>query len=153
MVDLGFLLITFFMVSTTWSKPRASTLHMPADGPPMTLGNSAALTLIALKDNKIFYYNGDLDQSFKEGSYGVTDYRQHEGIGDIIRLKQQAMDHAYKGGRKEMMLLLKPSPESDYQNVIGLLDEVLINDVKHYALLDLQATEQAAVTTMATSPR
>src|SRR5689334_968778 len=93
MVDLGFLLITFFMVSTSWTKPLAATLRMPADGPPMTLGNNAALTLVALKDNKIFYYNGDLGQSLKEGSYGVTDYRQHGGIGDIIRMKQQAMDH------------------------------------------------------------
>ena len=73
---------------------------MPADGPSTYLGNNAALTLVALKDNKIFYYNGDLDQSLKEGSYGVTGYRQHEGIGDIIRRKQQAMDRTYKGGRK-----------------------------------------------------
>ena len=99
MVDLGFLLITFFMVSTTWSKPKASILRMPADGPPTTLGQNAALTLVALKENKIFYYNGDLDQSLKEGSYGVTGYRQNEGIGDVIRRKQQAMDRSYKGGR------------------------------------------------------
>jgi len=153
MVDLGFLLITFFMVSTSWSKPKASTLHMPADGPSMNLGNNAALTLVALKDNKIFYYNGDLGQSLKEGSYGVTGYRQHEGIGDIIRRKQQAMDRTYKGGRKEMMLLIKPSPESNYQNVVGLLDEVLINDVKRYALMDLPREEQTAVTTLAARPR
>jgi len=100
MVDLGFLLITFFMVSTSWTKPRAATLRMPANGEPMKLGNNAALTLIALDNNKIFYYNGELDQSLKEGSYGVTSYRQHDGIGDIIRQKQLAMDRAYKGGRK-----------------------------------------------------
>jgi len=119
----------------------------------MTLGNNAALTLIALKDNKIFYYNGDLDQSLKEGSYGVTDYRQHGGVGDIIRMKQQAMDHSYKGGRKDLMLLMKPSAESNYQNLMGLLDEVLINDVKYYALLDLPAAELTAVTTLAAKPR
>lgn len=153
MVDLGFLLITFFMVTTSWTKPKAATLRMPVDGPPMTLGQNAALTLVALKDNKIFYYNGDLNQSLKEGSYGVSDYRQHEGIGDIIRQKQQVMDRTYKGGRKEMMLLIKPSPESDYQNVVSLLDEALINDVKRYALMDLPAAEQTAVTTMATNPR
>jgi biopolymer transport protein ExbD len=153
MVDLGFLLITFFMVSTSWTKPKAATLRMPADGPPTTYGNNAVLTLVALNDNKIFYYNGELDQSLKEGSYGVTGYRQREGIGDIIRQKQLAMDRTYKGGRKELMLLIKPSPGSDYQNVVSLLDEALINDIKRYALIDLPAAEQAAVTALATKPR
>ncbi|MES1160306.1 MAG: hypothetical protein ABUM51_06105, partial [Bacteroidota bacterium] len=124
-----------------------------ANGPSSTLGQNAALTLVALKDNKIFYYNGDLDQSLKDGSYGVTDYRQQEGIGDVIRRKQQALDRSYKGGRKELMLLIKPSPGSDYQNVVALLDEALINDIKRYALMDLPAAEQAAVTTIATRPR
>jgi hypothetical protein len=101
MVDLGFLLITFFMVSTVWSKPHASILRMPADGPLSKLGNDAALTLVALEDNKIFYYNGELGESLQKGSYGITGYDQHSGIGDIIRNKQQAMDKSYKGGRKE----------------------------------------------------
>ena len=51
------------------------------------------------------------------------------------------------------MLLIKPSPGSDYQNVVALLDEALINDIKRYALMDLPAAEQAAVTTIATRPR
>jgi len=142
MVDLGFLLITFFMVSTVWSKPHASTLRMPADGPPSSLGNDAALTLVALEDNKIFYYNGELGESLQKGAYGITSYDQRNGIGDIIRKKQLAMDKSYKGGRKEMMLLIKPTPGSNYKNVVGLLDEALINDVKRYALLDPTKEEQ-----------
>jgi hypothetical protein len=150
MVDLGFLLITFFMVSTVWSKPHASTLRMPAEGPPMDLGNDAALTLVALEDNKVFYYNGELGESLRKGSYGTTGYDQHNGIGDIIRNKQLAMDKGYKGGRKEMMLLIKPTPGSNYKNVVGLLDEALINDVKRYALLDPSKDEQSAVIAQAT---
>jgi hypothetical protein len=116
-------------------------------------GNTAALTLVALKDDQIFYYNGALDQSLKEGSFGITSYNQLNGIGDIIRRKQLAMDRSYKGGRKEMMLLIKPSPESNYQNVVGLLDEALINDVKRYALVDLPTAEQSVVTAQATRSR
>jgi len=112
MVDLGFLLITFFMVSTVWSKPHASTLRMPADGPPSSLGNDAALTLVALEDNKIFYYNGELGESLQKGAYGITSYDQRNGIGDIIRKKQLAMDKSYKGGRKEMCGNCAPAKNS-----------------------------------------
>jgi hypothetical protein len=145
MVDLGFLLITFFMVSTVWSKPHASNVRMPADGPPSKLGNDAALTLVALGDDKIFYYNGELSESLHIGSYGFTGYGRRNGIGDIIRNKQLAMDKSYKGGRNEMMLLFKPTPGSNFKNVVALLDEALINDVKRYSLLDPSKEEQAAV--------
>lgn len=145
MVDLGFLLITFFMVSTSWTRPRAALVNMPADGKPMNIGNNVSLTLVALPGDSIFYYNGELLQSLKEGSFGVTGYKQQGGIGDIIRQKQLALDRSYKGGRKEMMLMIKPAAASSYQNVVGLLDEALINDVKRYALMDLPADELATV--------
>ena len=146
MVDLGFLLITFFMVTTAWTKPKATQLNMPVDGPPTNIGVNAVLTVVALEDNKVFYYNGDLGQSIKERSYGVTTYHQHNGIGDIIRQKQMAMDRSYKGGRKELMLLLKATSQSSYQNIISLMDEKMINDVKRFALVDLPDKEQAQIT-------
>ncbi len=67
------------------------------------------------------------------------------GIGDIIRQKQLALDRSFKGGRKEMMLMIKPAAASSYQNVVSLLDEALINDVKRYALMDLPADELASL--------
>src|SRR6187401_519554 len=95
MVDLGFLLITFFIVTTTLSEPKAMNLIMPSDKPvkdPPTLGNSTALTLIPFGDNKVFYYHGILDEAMKNGSYGVTSFALSGGIGDIIRQKQLTLD-------------------------------------------------------------
>jgi len=142
MVDLGFLLITFFIVTTTWSQPHVTRLNMPAKGDSASLGRSAALTLIALNNDKIFYYNGTLEEALKDGSFGTTGYSMNGGIGDIIRQKQAAMDRSFKGGRKEMMLLIKSSPEGSYKNVVSLLDETLINQVSRYALIDLTGEEK-----------
>ncbi|HTI91265.1 MAG TPA: biopolymer transporter ExbD [Puia sp.] len=142
MVDLGFLLITFFVVTTTWSKAHVTKLNMPADGPTSTIGNNAALTVIPVAGNKLFYYHGEWSEALRKGSYGTTGYGLNGGIGDIIRAKQIAMDHSYKGGRKELMLLIKPSPDASYGNVVSLLDETAINDVKRYALVDLTAEER-----------
>ncbi|MBS1662500.1 MAG: biopolymer transporter ExbD [Bacteroidetes bacterium] len=145
MVDLGFLLITFFVLTTTWSKAHVTKLNLPADGPSGNIGNTTALTLIPLAGNKIFYYHGDLGAALREGSFGTTSYSLNGGIGDVIRQKQAALDRSYKGGRKEMMLLIKPSAQSTYGNVVSLLDETLINQIKKYALVDLSKEEEKTI--------
>jgi biopolymer transport protein ExbD len=139
MVDLGFLLITFFVLTTTWSKPHVTKLFMPADGEGTKIGNDAALTIVPIAGNKVFYFHGDLDAALRSGAYGTTGYG---GIGDIVRQKQAAMDRSYKGGRKELMLLIKPSAEASYGNLVSLLDETLINQVSKYALVDLKPEEK-----------
>ena len=142
MVDLGFLLITFFVLTTTWSKAHVTKLNMPADGPPSEAGNSAALTIVPIAGNKVFYFHGEWSDAVRKGSYGTTGYSLNGGIGDVIREKQIAMDHSYKGGRKEMVLLIKPFPEASYGNVVSLLDETTINAVTRYALVDLTPEER-----------
>jgi biopolymer transport protein ExbD len=142
MVDLGFLLITFFMVTTAWTKPHATDLKMPAKGDSSNLGENAVLTILLGNNNKAFYYTGSLDESLKENSCGITGYSLQDGIGEIIRHKQSHMDEHYKGGRKEMMVLIKPSADASYENIVQLLDEMLINKVGRYAIIDLNDEEK-----------
>jgi biopolymer transport protein ExbD len=80
MVDLGFLLITFFILTTTWSTPRVTGLNMPANGDSTSLGKDAALTILAGNNNKVFYYNGALEEALKNGDYGITGYSSSGGI-------------------------------------------------------------------------
>src|SRR5215203_7390717 len=89
MVDLGFLLITFFIFSTTISKPVALGIKMPASDKPInsTIGESGALTIIPTQNDQIFYYHGDLMEAFKKGNHGFTGYSLSSGIGHVIRQK------------------------------------------------------------------
>lgn len=149
MVDLGFLLITFFIVTTTWALPKAMKLNMPADGDPSKAAESAVLTLVPMGGDKIFYYQGSLDEARAGAGYGVRSYAVNGGIGDVIRAKQAAMDRSYKGGRKELIMLIKPTHECSYRNVVQLLDETLINQVGRYALVDIQTQEEQQVKQLA----
>ena len=145
MVDLGFLLITFFIFTYQMSKPSAMKLIMPAEGASSQVGESAALTVIASASNTIFYYHGSLTNALRNGSYGYTNYSPRAGLGDIIRMKQLAMDRVKPGNRKELMLIIKPAEGSKFENIINALDEVLINDVSHYAIVDINPDEEMAL--------
>ncbi|WP_205508165.1 ExbD/TolR family protein [Longitalea arenae] len=143
MVDLGFLLITFFIFTTTMSDPRVTDLIMPKDSKDsMNVGLSNALTVIPLKDNKVFYYHGELGDALTNNTYGITNYSVREGLGEIVRNKQAALDRVKPGNRKELLLMIKPTPESNYENLVNVLDEVLINGVKRYAIMDISPYEQ-----------
>ena len=139
-VDLGFLLITFFVFTTTMSTPKATDLFMPKDDTnhPQPLPNSLALSLLLDDNNKVYYYNGDFNEAASANKIYETNYSTFEGIGKIIRQKQKDIDASGKfaDGRKGLMLLIKPTSGSVYKNVIDALDEAVINDVKKYAIVE-----------------
>ncbi|HEV8271269.1 MAG TPA: biopolymer transporter ExbD [Chitinophagaceae bacterium] len=142
MVDLGFLLITFFVFTTTMSTPKATDLFMPKD-PTNTkdstkLLNDLALTLLLDDDNRVYYYNGIFKDAVIANEIFESNYSTYEGIGKIIRQKQKDIDASQKfvDGRKGLMLLIKPTSKSSYKNVVDALDEAVINDVKKYAIIE-----------------
>ena len=144
MVDLGFLLITFFVFTTTISTPTMTDLYMPKDSPDSTkLTNDLALTLLLDDNNKIYYYNGIFDNAASKNEIFETSYSTYAGIGKIIRQKQKDLDAGgkFQDGKRGMMLLIKPSSQSVYKNIIDALDEVVINDVKKYAIMEPNADE------------
>lgn len=130
MVDLGFLLITFFIFTTTMSQPTAMRLFLPKDTEKPEEQNkvkaSGALSLILAKDNSIFYYEGELapdGSNFKSTNF--------QGIRDIIINKKKSTNP------EDFVVVIKPTPEATYKNTVDILDEMTINEVKRYALVDI----------------
>lgn len=149
MVDLGFLLITFFIFTTTMSEPVAARLIMHDDTnpvkDPMQVGNSSALTLLPMSGNKVFYYHGIMQEALQNGAYGITTFSIKVGIGEVIREKQLAMDRMKPGFRKDLTVMIKPTEASTYEDVINVLDEMAINIVPHYALLQITDEEKKVI--------
>jgi biopolymer transport protein ExbD len=142
MVDLGFLLITFFIFTTSMAAPKTMQLFLPAGEEPTTdWGESTALTIIPIGGNRVFYYHGKLNNAIPGKAFGVTSYDFNQGIGDIIRLKQKSLDASAKFKRSDMVLIIKPASTASYQNITDALDEVLINGLKHYSLVDIDIVE------------
>jgi biopolymer transport protein ExbD len=137
MVDLGFLLISFFVITTQLTEPRAALINMPHDGPPMPIPNSSTLTVLIKDSRHLYYYDGNWGDAIKQNEIHSTTLDLKTGLGSIIRTKQALLDQSIvKGeGRTRLMVLIKASKNADYSQVIDVLDEMLINDVKKYAIV------------------
>jgi biopolymer transport protein ExbD len=142
MVDLGFLLITFFVMTVQLSKPAVVNLNMPKDGPPMPVGNSNALTVLIDNNDRVYYYEGDWKKARETGQIFKTNLSVTNGLGQIIRKKQATLDaYDQKEGRRGLMLMIRASHRASYKNVIDALDEALINVVEKYAVLPAEPGE------------
>lgn len=139
MVDLGFLLITFFIFTSSITESKALRLFMPADGTGSTIGKSTVLTALLGADNRIYVYDGQWQEALSAGRVVPTSYNLYTGAGTFIRAKQKALGER----REELMLLIKPTDGATYNNIINALDEVVINGVKKYAIMDPTAEEVA----------
>ena len=134
MVDLGFLLISFFVITAELSKPQAMNLYMPHDGPSSDAAESKSITFLTGTNNKLFYYYGEEKDAGIINPVVQISWDEKTGAGKIIGEKQLQLDNV-KGGRDEMIVIIKPGKESSYKNVVDILDEMTIHEVKRYAIV------------------
>jgi biopolymer transport protein ExbD len=138
MVDLGFLLITFFMLATTFSKPKAMEVNKPAKNDDENteeaiIKQSKTYTILIAGNDKAYCYTASDDDS---GNISVdsTDFSR-TGLREKIKERQQAVQ-AQWNDKDELFVLIKPLAQSDYRNLVNVLDEMAINGVKKYAIID-----------------
>ena len=138
MVDLGFLLITFFIFTTTMSQPTAMRLFLPKDADKPEDQNKAkesgVITLLLGKDNNVFYYEGQLASD--GANFKSSNFKEIRTI--LIDKKRNTPE-------KDLVVIIKPSAECTYKNVVDILDEMAINVLKKYALVDISEGEAALV--------
>lgn len=137
MVDLGFLLITFFIFTATMSESKAMRVIVSSDKPdpnPPVTAHSKTISLILGDRDRIYYYHG-LDTK----SIAGTDYSA-AGIRAVLQQKIKAVDALY-GKAGETTILIKPTGLASYKNIVDILDEMLINGVRKYVLLEASAEE------------
>jgi biopolymer transport protein ExbD len=139
MVDLGFLLITFFIFTTTMSDKTTMRLYMPHDGDSSVLGESKVLTVLLGNNNKVYAFEGTFEDALKNNKIIATSYDESDGIGNQVREKQKQLLQLNK--KDDLVFLIKPTKQSTYKNVIDALDEATINGVKKYMIVDASSQE------------
>lgn len=140
MVDLGFLLITFFMLTTTMAKPKALPLIMPADGEYTPVPESKSLTLLVENNNSVAWYEGLIMQDGQQVKLNRSNFSVQTGIGNVIRDKQRRVARAY-GSADALVVMIKVAEGGSYRNMVDALDEMKINRVARYAVVDITEEE------------
>ena len=133
MVDLGFLLITFFVFTTSMSEAKAMDLIETHNGPPTKIKNSAVMTIIPSKKHEIFYYYGELDLKNTTSQIKKTDFHNIRSL--IVEMKSKT-EPGY------LMYLIKADKESTFGDIINLLDEMSICNIKSGHFAEVEITEE-----------
>lgn len=155
MVDLGFLLITFFMFTTTMTRPKAMDIQMPYKDKNMPkedqseIKNSVALTILLSKDHRLYYYEGIGDDPNSPPDVKLTYFKNNGGIRDIIIDKENKVramqNQGLLGPKDKTTVLIKPDSNCTTKDLIGILDEMTINAVPVYAVVDITPEDQAYI--------
>lgn len=139
LVDLGFLLISFFIFTTSLSEKKMLPLVLPGEGAPAPLGESRALTVLLGKQHQVFVYSGRWEKAAGSGGVRETSFDPVSGLGFFIRKQQQFL----RTNRDKLMLLIKPTNEASYQDLVAAMDAVLVNHLQRYAILPPTQAENA----------
>lgn len=158
MVDLAFLLITFFMLTTSLSKPQSMDLALPDKEPKdkpekdkdLKVDERRTMTIMLGANNELKYYMGLITEPTitpKNTSYGK------EGIRQELLKQVKAVPQITGDPEKGLIVIIKPTKKSTYKNLVDTLDEMAICKVPTYAIVnDFLPEESALMETSGTTP-
>jgi biopolymer transport protein ExbD len=140
MVDLAFLLITFFMLTTSLAKPKSMELAMPeSKGNPSRVDPNRTMTILIGENSKAQCYMGEFDaQKTKTVMLGTRALRDELSIK-----KAQVFTYAQSTGKPDrgLIVLIKPGKASNYGNLVDVLDEMAVSRIGTYAIVDIAPDE------------
>jgi biopolymer transport protein ExbD len=141
MVDLAFLLITFFMLTTTFNKPSTMEVNMPDKKIDVTpVSSRRTLTFILAKDNRVYWYQGD--------NTAETMKLEKLDFTNTATLRKVLMEESLKietNTKKSAVILVKSLDNAKYSNLVNILDELHITNQKIYAIVDVYDVEKDAI--------
>lgn len=173
MVDMNMLLITFFMLCTTLSKPQTMEISMPSNDKDITedqksmVKASQAITLLLAGDDKLYYYEGEPNYTdytaLKEISYkpdglrAVLLKKNATAVNKVTALKQDKLNlkisdeefrkqvSEIKNGKDTPTVIIKATDEASYKNLIDALDEMQICNIGKYVITEIADADRVVI--------
>ncbi len=141
MVDLAFLLITFFIMTTTLAKPKAMDMFMPDKSKKdvqLPVPETRTMTVLLGSNDKMEWYIGAPGKSAP-----TVDNFGKNGIRKTLVEQNKKIEETHQGPDNYMIVLVKPSDKSTYKDFVNMLDEINIAGIKSYGVVDITPVEVA----------
>ncbi len=171
MVDMAFLLLTFFVLAATLVKPKTMEIIYPKKAENDTSKTKvnfqlATTLLLGEKDNEVFYYSGmfkpDSTELYhtnfsKDGFRKIMldkNFRINDQVIQLKKLLQEKKiaeiqyEEEYKrvvGDSLAPFVVVKTLPKTKYKNVINAIDELNLVNVRKRAIQDMGESEAIAL--------
>jgi hypothetical protein len=145
------------MFTTTLAKPKAMQIALPKEDAPKEdapeLSKKHALTLLLAPKNVVLYYFGKAEDAAADANaVKATSFDKKSGLRKVLidKLKELETDpdranNFDKEGKSKLMVLIKPVDSSVYGNMVNALDEMHINKIARYAILNISEPEKVLV--------
>ena len=175
MVDLACLLLTFFMLTTAFNKPKVMEVIMPEkpkdNEKPPELDKDRALNIILVEGDKVLWYVGIADPAktqlaeadfSKEGIRKVLLERNKQLYSNISKMNKDIIEgklklspdsaqgrikRFYKADKFGPIVLIKAADGVKYRNIVDIIDEMAITNIARYSLVDINPVEKMMVLT------
>ena len=144
MVDLAFLLITFFILTTTLAKPKSQDLIMPdkdqKNQTQLAVAETRTMTLLLGKNDKMEWFVGIPGKTAPK----VIGYGKNDLLKTLV--DNDAAIKASHGANNGMIVIVKPSDKSTYKNVVAVMDALNIANIQQRAIVDMTPVELGLLT-------
>jgi len=162
MVDLGFLLITFFMLTTSMLKPQTMEISVPSKDKVLEdeqnkVKASQAITILMGKEDRLYYYFGTqengVDPEVIKSNYSSDGIRKmlfqknfdvNKAVAELKKDQKKMSEVDYKNKLTELrsvktapVIMIKAADDANYKNLVDILDEMNINNIARYAIVDI----------------
>lgn len=172
MVDMNMLLITFFMLCTSLSKPQTMEIVMPTnkdvkEDQQSAVKASQAVTVLCTGGDSIYYYEGQPKyedyNTLKETTYAPDGLRKfllsknYAVVSKIKELKKKKenleLDEVnyrkqvdeLKNGKNTPTVIIKATDEATYKNMIDVLDEMAICNIGKYVIVKIEPGDRRLI--------
>ena len=149
MVDLGFLLITFFMYTTTLARPKLMDLSVPdkskSTEQPVVIPAESSLIVIPTSNHKIAWIRGTDDPAKGYQFCGYSGSHNLRGLLVAEQARTKTLGPGFSKEAHQLHVLIKPDTGATFQDIVHCLDEMTINAVYYSSMMPISALEKETV--------
>lgn len=129
MVDVAFLLLTFFMLTTVFSQPQAMEINMPDSKEPVEIAESNVLQVRVDQRGDVYWGFG----------------REAPTKAPFTDIEKILLQNANRNPEKTVTVL-KVDREGTYKNAVDILDAFETGNVKRFAIAPMTEEDRTLIT-------